>query len=100
MKVRLFPWIQASGTAGFPYEGNAGLSFGVFQQEFENEFGPLKSQIIYDKKEKWGRVISIDYQLPKDKRLDDTWGDKGVKALGRLGITAEYNGKSEVRAEQ
>lgn len=72
----------------------------VVKKEFENEFGPLKSQIKYDKKEMWGRVISIDYQLPKDKRLDDTWGDKVVKALGRLGITAEYNGKSEVRAEQ
>jgi hypothetical protein len=46
-----------------------------------------------------GRVISIDYELPGGKRLDDTWGDKVVTALDRLGISAEYDG-GEVRADQ
>jgi len=54
---------------------------------------------MYDKKEMWGRVISIDYQLPKDKRLDDTWGGRVVVALGRLGITVKYEG-NEVRGEK
>jgi len=71
----------------------------LLKEELEKEFGPLMDQISYDKEEAWGRVIGIDYQLPEDKRLDDTWGDKVVMALGRLGITAEYDG-SEVRAEQ
>lgn len=71
----------------------------VLKPELEKEFGPLIDKILGDEEEMWGRVISIDYQLPIDKRLDDTWGDKVVMALGRLGITAEYSG-NEVRGEK
>jgi hypothetical protein len=46
----------------------------------------------------WGRVISIDYQLPEGKRLDDTWGGKVAASLGRLNMTAEYEG-DEVTGE-
>lgn len=71
----------------------------VLKIELEKEFGPLKDKIEYDKKEMWGRVIAIVYELPKDNRLDDTWGEKVVEALDRLGITATYEG-NEVRGEK
>ena len=71
----------------------------LLKAELEKEFGPLNGQIMADDKQMWGRVISIDYELPGGKRLDDTWGDKVVTALDRLGITAEYDG-GEVRADQ
>jgi len=70
----------------------------LLKAELEEEFGPLNDQIVYDKKEIWGRVISIDYELPEGERLDDAWGNKVVEALSQLGITAEYGG-SEVRAD-
>jgi hypothetical protein len=71
----------------------------VLKAELEKEFGPLTDQIMFDEKQIYGRVIAIDYQLPEGGRLDDTWGDKVVAALERLGVTAEYDG-GEVRAEQ
>ena len=71
----------------------------LLKEQLEMEFGPLNDQILSDENKIWGRVIAIDYQLPEDIRLDDSWGDKVVMALDRLGITAEYDG-SEVRAEQ
>ena len=71
----------------------------VLKAELETEFGPLNDQIMSDETQIYGRVIAIDYQLPEGSRLDDTWGDKVVTALGRLDITAEYDG-GEVRAEQ
>ena len=71
----------------------------LLKAELEEEFGPLNDQIMSDEKQMWGRVISIDYELPEGTRLDDTWGDKVVTALGRLGITGEYDG-GEVRADQ
>jgi hypothetical protein len=46
----------------------------------------------------WGRVIVIDYLLPEEMQLDETWGNRVVKAIGWLGITAAYEG-NEVRAE-
>jgi hypothetical protein len=70
----------------------------LLKEELEEEFGPLNDQIRYDKEEIWGRVIAIDYELPQGEQLDDTWGNKVVEALSRLGITAEYDG-SEVRAD-
>lgn len=70
----------------------------LLKEELEKEFGPLYDQIMDDKKEMWGRMIAIDYEQPEGKRLDDTWGEKVVEALGRLGIAAEYEG-SEVRAD-
>jgi hypothetical protein len=51
-----------------------------------------------DETEIYGRVIAIDYELSEGNRLDDTWGNKVVEALGRLGITATYEG-NEVRAD-
>jgi hypothetical protein len=71
----------------------------VLKAELEKEFGPLADQIMMDETQIYGRVIAIDYQLPESGRLDDTWGDKVVAALERLGVTAEYDG-GEVRAEQ
>ena len=71
----------------------------LLKAELEEEFGPLNDQIMSDDTQIWGQVISIDYELPGGKRLDDTWGDKVVTALDRLGITAEYDG-GEVRADQ
>jgi hypothetical protein len=71
----------------------------LLKAELEEEFGPLNDQKMSDETQMWGRVIVIDYELPEGTRLDDTWGDKVVTALGRLGITAEYDG-GEVRAEQ
>ena len=70
----------------------------VLKAELEEEFGPLNDQKKYDETKIYGRVISIDYELPEGTRLDDTWGDKVVAALARLGITGEYDG-SEVRAD-
>jgi len=94
------PLIMQSASTGNPEADDLASKINkLLKEELEKEFGPLKDQIMYDKKEMWGRVISIDYQLPENKRLDDTWGDKTVKALGRLGITAEYEG-NEVTAEQ
>lgn len=71
----------------------------LLKAELEEEFGPLDDQIMGDDTQMWGRVISIDYELPEGTRLDDTWGDKVVAALDRLGVTAEFDG-GEVRAEQ
>jgi len=71
----------------------------LLKAELEEEFGPLNDRILSDETKMWGRVIAIDYELPEGTRLDDTWGDKVVTALDRLGITAEYDG-GEVRAEQ
>lgn len=71
----------------------------LLKAELEMEFGALNDQILSDETQIWGRVISIDYELPEGTRLDDTWGDKVVTALDRLGITAEFDG-GEVRAEQ
>jgi len=71
----------------------------LLKAELEEEFGPLNGQIMSDETQMWGRVISIDYELPEGARLDDTWGDKVVTALGRLDITGEYDG-GEVRADQ
>ncbi len=71
----------------------------LLKAELEEEFGPLNDQILGDDSQMWGRVISIDYQLPEGTRLDDSWGDKVVAAMARLDIVAEYEG-SEVRAEQ
>ena len=70
----------------------------ILKIELEKEFGSLIDEIAYDKKEIYGRVISINYQLPEGKRLDDTWGSKVVAALSRLGITAVNEG-DEVRAD-
>ncbi len=70
----------------------------VIKNELEKEFGPLNDQIVANQNEIYGRVIGIDYALPAGKRLDESWGNKVVAALGRLDITAEYSG-SEVRAE-
>ncbi len=70
----------------------------VLKAELEKEFGPLEAQIMADDQQMWGRVISIDYELPEGTRLDDTWGDKVVAAAARLGITAEVDG-NEVRAD-
>ncbi len=70
----------------------------LLKDELEQEFGPLNDQIMSDEKQMWGRVIAIDYELPEGTRLDDTWGDKVVAAMERLGITAEYDGH-EVRAD-
>ena len=82
------------GADDFAAELNA-----VVKAELEKEFGPLNDQIMMDETQIYGRVIAIDYQLPEGGRLDDTWGDKVVAALERLGVTAEYDG-GEVRAEQ
>jgi len=71
----------------------------LLKAELEKEFGPLNDQIMGDDTHIYGRVISIDYQLPEGTRLDDTWGDKVVAALDRLGVAAESDG-GEVRAEQ
>jgi len=71
----------------------------VLKAELEREFGPLNDRIMVDDTQIFGRVIAIDYQLSESTRLDDTWGDKVVAALERLGVTAEYDG-GEVRAEQ
>ena len=70
----------------------------LLKAELEKEFGPLNDKILHDKTEIYGRVIGIDYELPEGNRLDDTWGNKVVEALGRLGITATYEG-NEVRAD-
>jgi hypothetical protein len=70
----------------------------VLKAELEEEFGSLNDQIMSDEKQMWGRVISIDYELPEGTRLDDTWGNRVVTALSRLGIIAEYDG-GEVRAD-
>jgi len=87
-------------SAGNPVADNLASKINMLlKEELEKEFGPLNDEIMSDKEEMWGRVIVIDYMLPEDKRLDDSWGNKVVEALGRLGITAEYAG-SEVRAEQ
>lgn len=94
------PLSMHSASAGNPAADDLAAEINkLLKKELEKEFGPLEDQILSDKKEMWGRVISIDYQLPEDKRLDDTWGDKAVKALGRLGINAEYDG-GDVTAEQ
>ena len=69
----------------------------VLKAELEEEFGPLNDQKKYDETKIYGRVISIDYELPEGTRLDDTWGDKVVAALARLGISGKYDG-GEVRA--
>ena len=71
----------------------------VLKAKLEEEFGPLNDRIMSDETHIYGRVIAIDYQLPEGTRLADTWGDKVVAALERLGVTAEYDG-GEVRAEQ
>jgi hypothetical protein len=71
----------------------------VLKAELEEEFGPLNDRIMSDDTKIYGRVIAIDYALPEGTRLDDTWGDKVVTALGRLGIAAENFG-DEVRADQ
>ena len=71
----------------------------LLKAELEEEFGPLNDQIMSDESQIWGRVIAIDYELPEGTRLDDTWGDKVVTAMERLGNAAEYDG-GEVRAEQ
>jgi len=71
----------------------------LLKPELEEEFGPLNDRVLADDAKMWGRVISIDYELPEGTRLDDTWGDKVVAAVGRLGIAAEYAG-NEVRAEE
>ena len=71
----------------------------LLKAQLEEEFGPLNDQIMSDETQMWGRVIAIDYLLPEGTRLDDTWGDKVVKAVSRLGIAAEYDG-GEVRADQ
>lgn len=70
----------------------------LLKAELEEEFGPLNDQKPYDETKMYGRVISIEYELPEGTRLDDSWGDKVVAALGRLGVTAEYDGH-EVRAD-
>ncbi len=70
----------------------------LLNAELEKEFGPLNNQIIYDKTEIWGRVIGIDFELLEGTRLDDTWGNKVVEALGRLGIAATNEGDA-VRAD-
>ncbi len=70
----------------------------LLKKELEKEFGPLNDKIVGDETEMWGRVVGIDYELPEGKRLDDTWGEKVAKALGRLGITATYDG-NEVTAD-
>ena len=70
----------------------------LLKQELEEEFGPLADQIMSDESKMWGRTIAIDYELPEGTRLDDSWGDKVVAALGRLGVAAEYDG-GEVRAD-
>jgi hypothetical protein len=82
------------GADDFAAELNA-----VLKAELEQEFGPLTGLVMMDETQIYGRVIAIDYQLPEGGRLDDTWGDKVVAALERLGVTAEYDG-GEVRAEQ
>jgi hypothetical protein len=79
-------------------EGLASEVNSVLKQELEEEFGPLADQIMADETKMWGRLISIDYQLPEGTRLDDSWGDKAVAALARLGVAAEFDG-SEVRAD-
>jgi hypothetical protein len=71
----------------------------VLKAELEEEFGPLNDRIMSDDTQIYGRVIAIDYALPEGTRLDDTWGDKVVTALARLGIAAENFG-DEVRADQ
>jgi hypothetical protein len=95
-----FPAIMKSVLAGYPAADDLAAKINnLLKEELEKEFGPLKDHILSDEDKIYGRVIAIDYQLPEGKRLDDTWGDKAVMALGRLGITAEYDG-NEVRAEQ
>ncbi len=94
------PVIMESVSAGNLVADNLASKINkLLKKELEKEFGPLQDEIMSDKEEMWGRVIVIDYELPEDKRLDDSWGIKVVEALDRLGITAEYAG-SEVRADQ
>jgi len=70
----------------------------LLKKELEKEFGPLNSEIPYEKKEMYGRVISCDYEL-QHGNLDQSWGNRVVTAMGRLGITAVIDG-SEVIAEK
>jgi hypothetical protein len=70
----------------------------LLKEELVKEFGPLTDKIMQDKSEIYGRVISINFILPEGRRLDDSWGTKVVKALGRLGITGINEG-DEVRAD-
>ena len=94
------PASMPSASAGNPAADDLASEINtLLKEQLEMEFGPLNDQILSDENKIWGRVIAIDYQLPEDIRLDDSWGDKVVMALDRLGITAEYDG-SEVRAEQ
>ena len=84
----------AQGPDNLPSQLNA-----LVKPELVQEFGPLNHEVLGDETQMWGRVITIDYQLAADTRLDNSWGDKVVLALSRLDITAEYD-VSEVVAEQ
>lgn len=70
----------------------------IVKPEIEKEFGKVEDRITHDQIKIWGHLIGIEYLMQEGKRLDDTWGHKIVKALGRLGITATIEGNS-VRAD-
>jgi len=70
----------------------------LLKKELEKEFGPLTDQNLSDETHIYGRVIAIDYVLPAGKHPDDSWGQKAVAALARLGIKAWYE-PNEVRAD-
>ncbi len=71
----------------------------LLKKELEKEFGPLSSEILYERQEIYGRVISCDYGLQQGN-LDESWRNRVVRAMGRLGITAVVDGSEVIAKNQ